>query len=128
MAEAENISDEDAIARVIENALLKDHDQLLNDVASEMESQGFNAQYDITGVNCAAHTLQLAVMDALKAIPNSQKNIIELIRRVAKILRLPNSMQQIIDAGINYKRPGLDCVTRWGSMYEMVIQKCHQFV
>lgn len=120
LAEADDISDEDELACVIENALLQDHERLLNDMAVEMQNQGFNVQYDITGVNCAAHTLQLAVTDALKAIPSSQKNVIELIRRVAKILRLSTSKQEIIEAGINYKLPRLDCVTRWGSMYEMV--------
>lgn len=120
LAEAENISDEDALACVIENAMLQDHNRLLNDINIEMQNQGFDVQYDITGVNCAAHTLQLAILDALNAIPARQKNIIELIRRVAKILRLSKSKQQIIEAGITYKRPRLDCVTRWGSMYEMV--------
>lgn len=120
LAEAENITDEDALASVFENAMLQDHNRLLNQINVEMQNQGFDVQYDITGVNCAAHTLQLAINDALKAIPTRQKNVIELIRRVAKILRLSKSKQQIIEAGIDYKRPRLDCVTRWGSMYEMV--------
>lgn len=125
LAEAENISDEDALTSVFENGLLRDHELLLNNISTEMQNHGFDVHYDITGVNCAAHTLQLAITDALKAIPSSQKNVIELIRRVAKILRLSSSMHQIIEAGLNYKRPRLDCVTRWGSMYEMVCLTFH---
>lgn len=120
LAEVGEISDEEALDNVFENAFLAEHQRVLENVAAELRNKGFDTKYDITGVNCAAHTLQLAILDALKAIPQTQKNMIELVRRIAKLLRLPKSEQQVKEAGIRYKRPRLDVVTRWGSMYQMV--------
>lgn len=117
LAEAEEITDEEGLAQLFENAL---HENLLNSMANGLFENGYEAEYDITGVNCAAHTLQLAIGDAIKLIPIAHKNIIALIRRIAKLLRLSKSAQQIKEAGIQYKRPRLDVVTRWGSMYQMV--------
>lgn len=72
------------------------------------------------GVNCAAHTLQLGINDSLKELPARHKNVIELCRRVAKFLRLKSSEHKIKEHGIEYRRPRLDVITRWGSMYQMV--------
>lgn len=131
LAEADDITDENALANLFENALHDEHESILNDISTEMQNNGFDIQWDITGINCAVHTLQLAVNDALKLIANEHKNVIELCRRTAKLLRLPKAAQQMKDAGIEYKRPRLDCITRWGSMYQMVkrlIVRFHELI
>lgn len=83
---------------------------------------GLNVLYDITGVNCAAHTLQLAIKDALKRLPIQHENIIGLCRNVAKQLRRKSSqaIYKSENHSENYKIPRIDVATRWGYTYLMV--------
>lgn len=74
----------------------------------------------INGVNCAAHTLQLAVNDALKSMSTSHTNVIHLCRSVAKFIRLSLTMIEIRNRGLKPIFPPLDVKTRWSSTYTMV--------
>ncbi|KAK3919731.1 Zinc finger BED domain-containing protein 4, partial [Frankliniella fusca] len=78
-----------------------------------------SAEYlrDMQSIRCAAHTLQLAVDDALKA-DRSLKSTIESVRRLANYLRTPTVAFQIKEARLPL--PTLDVCTRWGSLYDML--------
>ena len=67
-------------------------------------------------VRCAAHTLQLAVDDALKN--SSFKEIVSKARKICKILRNPSIL--VILKKLKRKKPMLDCVTRWHSTCDML--------
>lgn len=68
----------------------------------------------ITQVRCAAHTLQLAVNDALK-IPMS---CIAKARQICKKLRTSTFIPLL--QKFNLKKPVIDCPTRWSSTYDML--------
>lgn len=74
----------------------------------------------VNGINCAAHTLQLAVNDSLKSIDTPHINVIKLCRSVAKFFRLSTTMIEMRNRGLKSILPPLDVVTRWNSTYTMV--------
>lgn len=90
---------------------------LLNEAAKELSSTFKPILYEITEcVRCAAHTIQLAINDALK---KSECNVfIEKARDLVKKLRLQHVLLQIKSQ--KYPVPPLDCITRWLSTYTMV--------
>ena len=76
----------------------------------------FTSRPMLRGLRCAAHTLQLAVDDALKQ--SSLKSDIAKARHVCKILRNPSII--VILKKLKRKKPILDCVTRWHSTCDML--------
>lgn len=123
LLEMAKISDNEALGELFDNVELNKHESLLTAMSERMmDAFGLNVLCDITGVNCAAHTLQLAVKDALKRLACKYGNIISLCRNVAKLLR-NKSHQEIYktetDDG-SYKTPRIDVDTRWGYIYVMV--------
>ena len=72
----------------------------------------------LRGVRCAAHTLQLAVADALKE--TSCKEGIDKARSVCKRLRTPSIMTILKRLG--QKKPVIDCPTRWHSTCDMLLR------
>lgn len=74
----------------------------------------------VNGINCAAHTLQLAVNDSLKSMDTSRSNVIKLCRSVAKFIRLSSTMIEMRNRGLKSILPPLDVNTRWSSTYSMV--------
>ncbi|KAL2102072.1 hypothetical protein ACEWY4_003833 [Coilia grayii] len=74
----------------------------------------------LRSVRCSAHTLQLAVDDALK--DNGVSNVIGKARRVAKKLRTPNVVAVLKRLG--HKRAIVDCPTRWHSTHDMLDRLC----
>lgn len=121
LAETDELTDDDAIEMLYEDVISKSNENLLSLMCKEMESKfGLDVLYDITGVNCAAHTLQLAIKSALEKLPKKYSNVISLSRRVAKILRKHTVRNEMKGMGKTYKKPRLDVVTRWGSTYMMV--------
>lgn len=70
----------------------------------------------LRGVRCAAHTLQLAVDDAMKK--SSVKATVAKAREVCKKLRCPNVMMMI--KKLNLRKPILNCPTRWHSTHDML--------
>lgn len=67
-------------------------------------------------IRCAAHTLQLAVLDTIKQL--DCHSMIDDIRNVVKIIKLDRIKEARKSLGI--KTPKLDVVTRWNSMYQML--------
>lgn len=70
----------------------------------------------LRGMRCAAHTLQLSIPDVFKL--KRLKSIINKSWSLVKTLRLPKHLGTL--KNMNLKRPVIDCVTRWGSTYDML--------
>lgn len=82
------VTDDEAYEQLFEELEFnRDNSTLLNVMSTEILSFGIDI-WDITGVNCAAHTLQLVTKDSISKLPQPIKNGIELCRLVCKFLRL----------------------------------------
>lgn len=113
----DEISDDDAIAQLVGEIDFVEstfQNQLLAELSAEAEI------HEITGIHCAAHTLQLSIKDAMSKIPEKTKNVVELCRRVSKFLRLKSISGALAAINIAYTLPRLENDTRWGSLYQMV--------
>lgn len=98
------------------------NNELLDDIANHLNTDGgINVMWKITGINCSAHTIQLAVNDGLKLLKKSHQNIIALCRYVTKHLRLQSTINEL--NGLKLICPRLDVATRWSSTYLMVSVK-----
>lgn len=73
-------------------------------IAAEHEHEHSDT-FSLSGIRCAAHTLQLVVKYALAALPEETKNVIKLCRRIAKILRLESTKYFIEGTGLILKKP-----------------------
>lgn len=93
---------------------------LLAEVMFNMKSNDVSIIWEILGINCSAHTLQLAIKDALVKLPEIHQQVIELCRSVTKYLRKSTTIHELKDDQINYSLPHLEVETRWGSMFMMV--------
>lgn len=71
-------------------------------------------------IRCAAHTLQLAVLDAIKRSNEKTELIINLCRAVAKQLRIQSNIHILSTHKINSIRPRQEGQTRWSSIFFMV--------
>ncbi|XP_041985081.1 zinc finger BED domain-containing protein 4-like [Aricia agestis] len=104
----------------------EDEDELVyhsDDYAYSLEH--FNATFlndneqermvEIRQIACAAHTLQLCIKDVLK---NDYETLIEKCRNVVRILRRP--LMKLKIKLEKFKKPILDCTTRWFSTYYML--------
>lgn len=110
-----------------------EYEQLLNDSIDEISKEHEEQVFNMTGINCAAHTLQLLIKDAMKELKKETSNIVPLCRRIIKALKL-NSTRLIVEQtqrnaeevsierqpNLQLKVPSLDVETRWGSTYLMV--------
>lgn len=88
--------------------------RLLENVTSEFGSILTN----VLEVKCAAHTLQLAVRDAINK--SNVKSLIDVCAIGVKLLRKPHFLDQLRDKEINHIIPRLACKTRWSSSFLMV--------
>lgn len=70
----------------------------------------------VTNIRCGAHTLHLCVRDVLEVAGIKEK--LDRCRRIVKKLRTPSYLS-ILKNG-SFKKPVLDCPTRWNSSYEML--------
>lgn len=123
LAEMNEITDDDALSELFDDVMLKENADLLTEISRHMESIiGPEVVWNITGVNCSAHTLQLAIKDAFKMLGKQHQNVISLCHNVAKTLRNKSKKHEYSEHGGSYKMPRLDVETRWGSTYLMV---CH---
>lgn len=91
-----------------------------NQVTTVLREQFMNAGessgHEIGIVRCAAHTLQLALLDACK--DETTCSLITSGREVVRRLRTPQFVRLLRQ---NYKNvPKLDCTTRWHSTIDMV--------
>lgn len=118
-----------------------EQEALLRETLAEITKDHPQEFFDLTGINCAAHTLELLVKDSLKELRKGTSNIIDLCRRIIKALKL-NSTKLIVDQarkssstmslaeqpGYEMKVPSLDVETRWGSTYVMVSIQFFSFI
>lgn len=93
-------------------------DAVVRDVRAENDT---SLIWDIQGIRCAAHTLQLAIRDALQKLEKPIQNVITICRRIAKTMRLQSTAHELKLAAIEFNVPHLDVETRWSSTYIMVI-------
>lgn len=68
-------------------------------------------------MRCVAHTLQLAIEDALQQETLVGKLILSA-RNVVKTLRTPTFLYMLKKE--KFKKPIIDCTTRWGSTFDML--------
>lgn len=111
--------DQESLDMIFDQSSL--YDSLLNSVANDLRAQTGNEKF-IDQIRCAAHTIQLAVKEALGKLDENAKNIVGLCRQAAKFLRKPSSQHKIILNGVSTILPVLDIETRWNSTYLMVSQ------
>lgn len=96
-------------------------DNLLIEITPAIASEHNHDDFlKMSGIRCAAHTVQIAVKKSLKALPEDTMNAIKLCGRIAKILRLESTKYYLEDSGLKWKKPRLTVETRWGSTYVMV--------
>lgn len=113
---ANQTTEEEALQIWAESALHEG--EILQSMSSEFSDE--NQMWDTTGVNCTAHTLQIAVKESIKAMSKTHQNVIELGREIVKILALESTRHDTKEQGMSYTRPQIDCTTRWGSTCLMV--------
>lgn len=92
-----------------------DFNVLLRDLEEIFAGETLN----INSIRCAAHTLQLAIMDALGI--DEFDLLVRLARAVCKELRTDSNITELRQNNIRFKIPRIDCKTRWNSIYIMVI-------
>lgn len=100
----------------------QNHENLLNAVVRNVQRE-YNpgSNWNVEGIHCAVHTLQLCIKKALSKLDLSVKNAIGLCRCIAKFLRLNSTAHELNAKEINFTVPRLDVVTRWCSTYAMVV-------
>lgn len=125
LAKAREITDDEAFELVMNQVENQNDRTMLNAMLLEMGNCGADFLWDITGINCAVHTLQLFIKDGLKNLTDAHKNVIELSRNVCKMLRLHSTRNEMAGLGVEYRLPRLETKTRWGSMYLMVSVSFH---
>lgn len=121
LAQEIDSTDDDALDVIIGGV---HNETLLKTITSELEKSGADFVFDITGVNCAVHTLQLGVKDSIAKMPKAFKNVIELCRMVCKEIRTDSCCNVMQQMNIPYKKPRIETETRWGSMFLMVCFNC----
>lgn len=106
--------------------LVPTNDWIINNISEEADlatslTVNYYANFVfINGICCSAHTLQLAVKDALAILNTKHSNVITLTKEVAKFFRRQNTIYQMQNDGIKKKLPCLNTETRWSSTYMMV--------
>lgn len=102
-----------------DDVVIEEQENLLNAMVANLQIQN-GPFWEVKGIRCAAHTLQLCIKFALKNISTANKNIITLCRRIAKTMRLKSTIAELHMDGVKYSIPRLDVETRWCSTYSMV--------
>lgn len=113
LALPDEVTEDDAFAILFDESVpdenFEKNETLLNAITDEY---GINIVWSIAGVPCNAHTLQLGVGDAIKETTVENQNVMKLSKKVAKCLRVASTRRDIESAGIQYKTPRLEVVTR----------------
>lgn len=116
--DAKEFTDDDALNMLFDDSSV--YEELVEKLVVDMRKRSGNHHLFMASIKCAAHTLQLAVNDALKMLGKTDSNIISLCRVVAKFLRLQSTKNEMHLAGLHSIMPKLDVETRWSSTYLMV--------
>lgn len=96
----------DETDQILLDTLLNENDEdaeLLPSVVDGFKRKHPPSLIYVNRVSCAAHTLQLAVKDALNMLESNGKDFLDLCRAVGKYLRLANTKCAIINNGLKYK-------------------------
>lgn len=95
------------------------NDDYFSDLLANLKDAFPDTMYNglFTGINCAAHCLNLVIQDGLKMSPHLN-DLIEKSRTLVKKLRTP-SMRGALRAK-SMKMALLDVKTRWSSLFNMV--------
>lgn len=119
--------DENEIAMLFNDSIIIDDDECwqqnnLNDfdLANAIGEKTTSQPIFVNGVNCAAHTIQLAVKGGLAMLRTDHFNVIKLAREVSKFLRRDNTRIEARNREITLKLVKLDMEPRWSSSYLMV--------
>lgn len=118
LAEGDTVTDDEALDMLFHAQQLEEHRELL--LKASYEFIGDDEIWETTGVNCTAHTLQLAIKDALNNLGKSHSNVIELAKLVVQFLHLSSTRYEMEKINMPYTLPRKHCKTRWGSEYMMV--------
>ncbi|XP_018376455.1 PREDICTED: uncharacterized protein LOC108769763 [Trachymyrmex cornetzi] len=108
-----NSEENEANEYEIDNLSVFENINVIEDLTSNNETSILS----LTGIRCAAHTLQLAVDDALKRAKSISQLILKA-RNLAKKLRTQTFIYLIRKQ--NLKKPTLDCPTQWCSIIDML--------
>lgn len=112
------LTDDDALNLLFDDSSV--YQELLEKLVGDLRKKSGNHHLFMASIKCAAHTLQLAVNDALKLLQRKDGNIISLCRVVAKFIRLPSTRNEMYRMNLDSILPKLDVETRWSSTYLMV--------
>lgn len=96
------------------------YEEIINSMALNLRNRTGNDMLCTVPIKCAAHTLQLAVQDAIKSLSTSDQNLIELCRKAGQFLRLQTTGNEMHRLNMQCKLPSKDVPTRWSSTFIMV--------
>lgn len=102
-----------------ELAIILDDEAAFQESIESVANNFRRSTINVDSVPCSAHTLQLAVRDALENA-NEVSEIISLCRLAAKLLRRETYIYDLNAANIYIKKVRIDCEVRWNSIYFMV--------
>lgn len=121
-----DITDEEALNDLFDiesddEDLPRTQDNFLNAVIRGVQGQDeCSFRWDVQGIHCTPHTLQLSIRDSIETLGKPIQNVINIGRRIAKTLRLKSTAHELKSVGIEFSVPHLDVETRWCSTYIMV--------
>lgn len=122
------VDDADGIGNEEEEENGTVNEQTFTDMVNSLTSSlMMTFEWNIMGVKCSEHTLQLGVNDGLKKLPKKYQNVIALCRQAAKFLRKKSTKHELNGNNINYSLPRMDVETRWCYSFLMVRFQNHSF-
>lgn len=114
----EDLNDQEVLNMMFDTSTM--YEELLDKLVNDMRARSGKHHLFMSSIKCAAHTLQLAVNDAIKLLGKNDSNLILLCRVIAKFLRLQSTRNEMKKKGLKSILPRLDVETRWSSTYLMV--------
>lgn len=121
--------DEEEIDALLNDENFESNDDNAWEVDDHLVSLGLEAAVEseagtnivfVNGINCATHTMQLVVRDAIALLPKHQSNVITLATKVSKFFRKESTRNAVKNMGLKLKVPSVEMPTRWSSTYMMV--------
>ncbi|CAG8578779.1 12977_t:CDS:2, partial [Racocetra persica] len=106
------------------SSLINLEDEILNNIirchkGNELENELSNISF--SHYRCAAHVINLAVQQGLKAIGPEIKKLRHWVNKLKESPRLTDEMRKIcMSKNISYLAPIIDVSTRWNSTYLMI--------
>lgn len=123
LADESDMTDDEALLAIFNDAVPEMHQNLLSTMCEQITLRAPNILWTVESIRCAAHKAQLAIKDAIQKLDQNHRNVIDLTRRVAKILRSERVRNEMRAIELLYNVPGLDVETRWGYLHLMVRYK-----